>query len=347
MRGLWRLQAARRQVRTQYLRFVSAPRAVILLYHRVVDLAVDPFRLSVSPSHFAEHLEAIRSCGQPMRLHDLVAAVRRGTIPERAVAVTFDDGYADNLFNAKPLLERYDIPATVFVASGYLGGRREFWGDEIERLVLTSTNLPTQLHLKTDDGTFEWILAEPPLGESAANGKTPFGKHKSISGFGSQQDLFKAIYLWLYHKRPEKRDSILNQLREWSGTGTLCRPTHRPLSSAELVELAEGGLVEIGAHTVTHPVLSAIPTGEQAEEIRRCKIHLERILARRVASFAYPHGRYNAKTVKCVREAGYDYGCAVSPDPVVRRTDPFQMPRYEVHDGDGERIQKFLSEVFA
>ena len=114
-----------------------AARAVILLYHRVADLPSDPQLMAVTPRHFAEHLEVIRQSCRPLRLHDLGEA-----LPDRSVVVTFDDGYADNLHHAKPLLAAHDVPATVFVTSGYVGSDREFWWDDLERILLETPSLP-------------------------------------------------------------------------------------------------------------------------------------------------------------------------------------------------------------
>src|SRR5437870_12225818 len=100
-RGMQRLrQAARR------LKYRFASRALILMYHRVTELPNDPYLLAIKPKHFAEQMEVIRKRCIPMRLQELVQALRGGRVPNRAVVITFDDGYADNLHDAKPLLER-------------------------------------------------------------------------------------------------------------------------------------------------------------------------------------------------------------------------------------------------
>ena len=110
------------------LRHAVIPGGLILVYHRVVELpSVNQSPLSVTTEAFASHLEVLRKHAYPMKLSAFIHALRAGTLPPRAVVVTFDDGYANNLFQAKPLLERFDIPATVFVTSGLLGTHREFW----------------------------------------------------------------------------------------------------------------------------------------------------------------------------------------------------------------------------
>jgi peptidoglycan/xylan/chitin deacetylase (PgdA/CDA1 family) len=109
----------------RWLRSRLMPGALILGYHRVADLQSDPHGLAVSVHHFAEQVEVLSRLAHPMSLAQLVAHVKAGTVPPQAVALTFDDGYADVLYQALPLLERYQIPATVFVVSGCLG--EPFW----------------------------------------------------------------------------------------------------------------------------------------------------------------------------------------------------------------------------
>src|SRR5438045_9462568 len=105
------------------------------MYHRIADAAheSDPWGLCVSPARFAEQLAVLRECGTPLTLRSLVREHERGDVPSGGIVVTFDDGYADNLHAAKPLLERFDVPATVFVTSGQIAKDGEFWWDGLER----------------------------------------------------------------------------------------------------------------------------------------------------------------------------------------------------------------------
>ena len=135
MRGSYRLWQARTALRNRL-----APGAVILVYHRVEDSPSDGLGLAVSAAHFGEHLDVIRALGVPVRLAGIVAELYRGHVTQGAVGVTFDDGYADNLLVAKPLLERREVPATVCVTSGFVGSGREFWWDEIERIAVATSD---------------------------------------------------------------------------------------------------------------------------------------------------------------------------------------------------------------
>ncbi len=126
------------------------PRGLVLMYHSVGAVDVDPWGLFIDPANFADHLATIETSHTPMRLADLARAQSSSTLPSRAVAVTFDDGYLNNLIEALPLLERYEVPATVFVIAGAVGTDREFWWDELEQMITGPARLDGELRL---DGT--------------------------------------------------------------------------------------------------------------------------------------------------------------------------------------------------
>jgi peptidoglycan/xylan/chitin deacetylase (PgdA/CDA1 family) len=107
----------------------------ILLYHRIADDPHDPFGILVSPATFRAHVELLAERYRPVSLAEIAAGVERGRVPERAVAVTFDDGYADNLTEAKPILTAAGVPATVFVASGLVDGGQPLWWYELAQLL--------------------------------------------------------------------------------------------------------------------------------------------------------------------------------------------------------------------
>ena len=114
--GIGRIKRVYQRIRSRFV-----PSVLILLYHRIVNLPTDPQLLAVTPQHFTEHLEILGSHAYPIPLRQLVKGLKEGDIPKRGVVVTFDDGYADNLENAKPLLERFGIPATFFISAGAIG----------------------------------------------------------------------------------------------------------------------------------------------------------------------------------------------------------------------------------
>jgi peptidoglycan/xylan/chitin deacetylase (PgdA/CDA1 family) len=341
--GIRRLRRAARSVRSGFER-----RVLILLYHRVAESRSDPWELCVSPRHFAEHLEVLRQHTRPVRLQQLTQTFTEGNLPERSVVITFDDGYADNLYNAKPMLEHSDIPATFFLSTGYIGHEREFWWDELERLLLQPGTLPKTLHLSANGRSYRW-----ELGEAVDYTEDAFDYYRRWRAWEkaptSRHALYSSLWELLNPMSEAERQKVLDEILRWAGGESMARPTHRSLSLEEVVALAQGELSEIGAHTVTHPALSALPAASQRGEIRQSKARLEEILCCPVPSFSYPYGNqhhYTAETVSIVREAGFACACSNFAGVVERTTDPSQLPRAAVPDYGGKKFARWLFRRF-
>jgi peptidoglycan/xylan/chitin deacetylase (PgdA/CDA1 family) len=343
-RGIERLRRIARWPRSR-----SGGKVLILLYHRVAEPHLDPWGLAVTPRHFVEHLEVLRQHAYPIKLQQLSRALLDGNLPDRSVVVTFDDGYADNLHSAKPLLERCDIPATVFLITGYAEHEREFWWDELDRLLLQPGTLPDTLGLNLNDSTYQWRLGEAAhYSEDASQRHRGWRAGKEAPT--ARHYLFRTLRELLKPLTEDQQRKALDQLLTWSGAEPAVRPTQRPLTLEEVVALAQGGLIEVGTHTMTHPVLSTLPEASQREEILESKSWLEEILNRQVTSFSYPYGSrsaYTAETVSLVREAGFSCACSAFAGVVERSTDPFELPRVWVRDWDGDRFARRLSRWFS
>jgi peptidoglycan/xylan/chitin deacetylase (PgdA/CDA1 family) len=318
---------------------------IVLLYHRVGELASDPQLLTVKPQHFAEHLEIVKKKCSPVSLKELVGGLKHRRLPEHPVVITFDDGYADNLVNAKPLLQRYGVPATVFVTAGYVGSSREFWWDEIERLILVPAFLPETLQLDGLNGrSLIWELGkkDPHQADGYQSWNVQLSENPT-----PRHTLYRSLCELLRPLPEQSRVDILEYIQKWAGVGSAGRSSHLPLTSDELTRLDQGGLVEIGAHTCTHALLSSLSKAEQKEEVQYSKKLLEEILGHAVSSFAYPFGGrvdYNAETIEVVRQAGFELACANFPGTIGRRSDCFQLPRLLVRDWNGATFESWLSE---
>ncbi len=302
---------------------MSRPSETILLYHRVAKMESDPWSLCVTPEHFAEHLEVLRKCC----LIKLSQARSSGGIFDRAygrVAVTFDDGYADNIAQAAPLLERHGIPATLFIVTGYVGATREFWWDELEKIIFESDCLPpTELITPDRNRSFALRLTR----ESA------------------RLPLYLSLYDFLQPLTHEVRLAMMDQLLQASRQTASVRPSHRMMTSDEIRKLAGNGLFEIGAHTTTHPKLSAQPIATQQDEVLGSKTWLEELIGKPVVSFAYPFGgsdHYTRSTVEVVRNSGFTYACTTAARRVEAADDPLELPRINMTDMSGEEFEKLL-----
>jgi len=316
--------------------------AVVLVYHRVAELGSDPWGLAVAPARFAEQMEILRREFRPVALRRIFELLDSGSVPSLTVAVTFDDGYSDNLERALPALERTGVPATVFLASGYLGGAREFWWDELERILLGPGPLPSVLEL--GPGAC-WRLDAPSLDDSETAVEGDPQTHRGWRAWEEPPTRRHALYrdLWKrWHGLPEReRARESERLREWAGMDRAVRPSHRVLSEREARQLARSELIDVGAHTVSHPVLSTLPADSQRREIFESAAQLSALLDRPVRTFAYPFGKpadYDSTTVALVRGAGYAGACSNSPGLTRAETDRFQLPRVLAPDCDGDEL---------
>jgi peptidoglycan/xylan/chitin deacetylase (PgdA/CDA1 family) len=321
-------------------------RGIVLLYHRIADEAADPYGLCVSPAHFEEHLRAIRAGGHPVHLGELASGVRAGRVPDRAVCVTFDDGYADNLEVAKPLLEGYEIPATVFVTTGPGGRHREFWWDELERAFFEPDALPETLEIEVAGGLRSWKLGAGATLTSAERARARGWSMLDERVPTPRHGVFREVY-YVAQALPEaERTRLLDQLMAWAGIDpSHLRRTHRALEPDELIALRSGGIVEVGAHTVSHPALPTQPPAVQREEITRSKADVERWVGGEVAGFAYPYGQFDDTSVAAARDAGFAYACSCLFEEAWSGSDPYVLPRVVVPDVPGAALSRRLTEA--
>jgi peptidoglycan/xylan/chitin deacetylase (PgdA/CDA1 family) len=278
----------------------SDAQAAILLYHRVSSAQWDPWGLAVEPDLFEQQLALLVSSFKPLPLAELVGRLEADEVPPGAVAVTFDDGYRDNLVTGKPLLERYEIPATVFVVSGSVDSDRDFWWDELERLA-------PQLAARANDD-LETVFR---------------GWHGRLQSLTEE----------------ERRQTLADLGGEIHGD----EPT--TMSAEELRRLASGPLVEIGAHTVTHPLLTNLTMDEQLEEMRGSKQALERLLLGPIDGFSYPYGAYDGLAVSATRAAGFAFACTSARTAVGPGTDLAELPRVPVGNCSGAELEARLAEL--
>lgn len=338
---------ARVQARVKRFRDCFRPKALILLYHRVEDLTIDPQLLAVHPRRFAEQMEYLTQQFAVVRLPELVE--KRGQHPDRCVVVSFDDGYADNLIQAKPILERYQVPATVFITSGNLGQNHEFWWDELEHIFLQPSLLPPKLRLQIAGVECQWDLdrmtkysqEELPLynGWNVLSQGTPTVRHR----------VYRELCLLLRPLAESERKEVMEPLRAWSGVECNARKTHRCLTPAEVASLASGSLVDVGAHTVSHTVLSRLSLREQQEEIYNSRDRLAGLMGRPVTTFAYPYGTpsdYTRDTVALVREAGFSAACSNFPGLITEGEDVYQLPRFVVRDWGKDTFAEAVEDWF-
>lgn len=298
------------------------PPLLVLAYHRVTGKAFDPHQVAVTPENFRAQMQHLRQHVPLVRFEADWSNVRGP-----AVAVTFDDGYADNLHAALPILAELGIPATFFVSTFIFdapdGQWREFWNDALERLVLGGVAYPPRFELRDDRFGRSWPTTTP----------------------AERLALHDELHRRMLKIGAARREVWLEQLRAWSGAEARGREENRTLAIEELRALVAHPLVTIGAHSVSHSPLAVLPEEEQRREIVHSRRRLEELLNRPVEVFAYPYGsrrEYGRTAARLCREAGFRKAATTLPGQVHRWSDPWQLPRQLVRDWDGREFAAHL-----
>lgn len=301
--------------------------AVILAYHRVAQLDCDPQWLAVPPQLFNEQIDVLARRWQPISLADLARAIKCEKIPERAVAVTFDDGYADNWTQAAPILKRHNVPATIFVTTHGDAPDRELWWDELERLILAEVE---------------------PCGDGQE--RFPGAWNVTLPAYTPRRQRYVETHDVLRRQPAVSRWAVLEQLRQVAGLTCEPRASHRLMTRDEIASAADTGLIEIGAHTVTHPVLAMQAPEDQRWEMATSRSELAEIIGRPIESISYPYGGrldYTPATVALARSIGFSCACANQPGLVTTESNLWAMPRVLVRDWDGEEFERRVERAFA
>ncbi len=302
--------------------------ALILGYHRISENDGDPYQICVSPKNFAEQMKVLAEIAHPISLDRLVDGINHADLPKRAVVITLDDGYVDNYDNARPILERFEIPATMFVTTGYLG--REFWWDELADLFQSVSKLPDQLLIEIQGHSIQWQR------------DYKLNQRNGIDEEEVKNDLLQTLYQRLLILSDEQIQESLDRLYAWAGVDRKPNPAKRTLSPTEIVELAEGDLIYIGSHSHTHPLLASLPENEQQFEIQHSKSFLEQLIGREVVSFSYPNGSCSDRVRENVKKAGYKLACASFNDVAHQRSDRYSLPRFWIPDLKGNDFSRWL-----
>lgn len=276
-------------------------RLVILMYHRVLR-ASDPFHAGdVDAGIFDRQLTLLKRFFTVLPLPDAAERLARGELPRRSVCITFDDGYADNVEVALPLLQRHGLSATFFIATGYLDGGR-MWNDTVIESISSATT------------------------ESLDLQSIGLGAHR-LEGQDSRQKTIKDLLARLKYLPPREREEQCAAIAAIVGQRL---PDNLMMTTQQLLRLHHAGM-DVGAHTVTHPILARVSDEESRQEIVGSVQNLRDRLGAPIVSFAYPNGRptrdYTRRDVELVRQAGVKVAVSTAWGHADARMDRFQLAR--------------------
>jgi peptidoglycan/xylan/chitin deacetylase (PgdA/CDA1 family) len=288
-------------------------RLTVLIYHRVRPQSDDLFPFIVDAARFEMQMRLLRERFTPLPLFEAIERLQADALPRRAVCVTFDDGYADNVEVALPILLRYGVPATFFISTGFLDGG-SMWNDVV---IETLRALPGP---KVD-------LSSIGLG---------LRPHASIQERrATVEETLRSIK---YLPVNERADAVrrVRQLCEHDVAHSAIMMTR-----GQVRELHRAGM-GIGGHTVSHPILTRLDDEAARAEIHNGRRELESIIGAPVESFAYPNGKpgqdYQWREVEIVRALGFRCAFSTAWGAVSAQSDLLQLPRFTPWDFDPARF---------
>ena len=287
-------------------------RLIVLIYHRILR-APDPLLYDEMDAHtFALHVKLLASDFNVLPLGEACARLKSGKLPSRAVSITFDDGYADNEEVALPILRDAGIRATFFIATGYSRGGMMFNDVLIEALRAA----PAGRHDLTHLGLLALEVSDP----------------------ASRRDAIDRIIAAVKYRPIRERAALVEEVARCLRVEV---PRNIMMTPAQITRLHDAGM-EIGAHTVNHPILASVPDDIAHGEIAESKRTLEDITGAAVTLFAYPNGKpgkdYLPKHVRMVRELGFSAAVSTMSGAAHRESDLHELPRFGPWDRDPRRL---------
>jgi peptidoglycan/xylan/chitin deacetylase (PgdA/CDA1 family) len=296
-------------------------RLSILIFHRVLAER-DPLSPDEPDAErFETQMRWVRDWFNVMPLSQAVPRLFDGSIPERALCVTFDDGYADNEAIAAPILARLGMTATFFVSTGFLDGGC-MWNDRLIEAVRACR-------------TSSLDLADMGLASYPTNSVT------------ERQQSVARLIREARHLPPEKRDEVTQVAMARSGLAQAPSLMMRP---AQLRSLRAQGM-DVGAHTVSHPILASLTPQQARDEIGGSREQIEHHLGEKISLFAYPNGvpheDYAAEHAQMVQDCGFIAAVSTAWGAASARSQRYQLPRFTPWDKSRLRYGARLLANFA
>lgn len=281
-------------------------RLSIFIYHRVLENADPLFPDEVDRVRFDQSMSWISEWFTVLPLGEAVTRLSRGNLPARAASITFDDGYADNYLHALPILQRHGLKATFFISTGFLDGGR-MWNDSVIESVRNAT-------------VDRIDCAVLGLGELA------------VGTVAEKRAALERIIPAVKHLQHVAREDAVQHIMGRCGARL---PSDLMLTTAQLRALHAANM-EIGAHTVSHPILANCSDADALREMGDSRDQLQSILGTRVGLFAYPNGKfgrdYRLEHREMARRLGFDAAVSTNWGANAQDTDPFQLNRFTPWD---------------
>jgi peptidoglycan/xylan/chitin deacetylase (PgdA/CDA1 family) len=312
----------------------------VLMYHRIFSPESDPWQLSVSPENFERQLQFLRKRYKIVSLDTLAQQLDEGKIGNDMLALSFDDCYSDNYHFARPLLEKYECPATFFVPSGLIGRNQLFWWDELQQLIMHTLVLPNRLELYIGSEKFEHNIQSVVLKQDEAEAQSKWTW--SDTPPTERADLYLQIWKLLQPLQADQIRNVLDQIKLRLSREVEPGPYDLPMNFSQLNEIENSTLFNLAIHTSTHPKLAGLPEEVQRAEIVECKKWLMHQFGEARPPIAYPYGSYDEITIKILKEEKLPLGFTTNPISVRSNSHRFELGRLQVLNWNANQLEEFL-----
>lgn len=290
----------------QLARILARHHPRILMYHRL-SAKDEPGKIHVD--QFRKQMRLIKRHFHPMNLTELLEAHEQGSVPNHAVVVTFDDGYADFAEYAFPIMQEEGIPSTLFITTGFVNGDLWLWPDQL-RYVIEKCETEDPVNIPGFDKQLDILSDRTKAWSIVADHCLTIPNRQKLQLI---EALFKSFNISFPGKAPEN---------------------YKPLSWLQIREMCSEGL-DVGSHSFSHPILTSLDLGELEDELSKSKQLIRKNLGFDTAMFCYPNGQrydFDDKIKKEIKRAGYRFGIAAFPE-AYPLSDIWEIKRYPVSSG--------------
>jgi peptidoglycan/xylan/chitin deacetylase (PgdA/CDA1 family) len=338
--------ATRLARRLQLWRARNGAHGAILIYHRVAEPAADPWNMAVSPKNFTAHLDILKGYATAQTMGELAAGLTDGKRARSTFAITFDDGYLDNLSTALPILEAHDVSATVFVVSRAIGRPDAFWWDLLTRVFLEVPQLPERLYLTNGDASQKFDLGGDAAYDADGLARAADWRAEWTAPQDRRQQVFLDLWKLMLSLSPDAQSVVAKDIARWAGLDRMPAPQEisRPMNLEELSRLAASPLIEIGGHTASHPDLSRTTDETAFADIAEGRHALMEVTGGPIDCFAYPYGRSSATTATTIKQVGFRFAGCSRPWLATSAANPFELPRIQVPNLAPDAFERLLQE---
>jgi len=312
------------------------------MYHRVAEEVCDPWDLCVSPKNFEEQLQWLKQKNAVISLTAFDALLQhQSTLPNK-VLLTFDDGYEDCFTIAKPLLEKYQIPATFFITTKNLINKDDnfYYWDVVQKIFLELKNLPSTFLIKLSNGVITIAINEKE--RLQPDTATISWKVKNSMPFNSRTNAFLTLSLFLTNLKSDSINVVIEQLLQQVNQTAASLQLPLIASQSQITSLQNNSLIDVGVHGISHCMLPVLSSNEQFTKMSKCKLLLEELLGKSVTTIAYPDGCYEAATVEQAKACHFKYAFTTNKKSVNNNLKPMELGRYNI---DNTNLEKFSRAV--